>query len=314
MGDSLVSYAAFIISSLTILSYLLAINEYYNNKAYWDYFHIDDRIRTNMRSGFHAEYLSYALVITCVFILLDGVLVYFNDKVADKNDFIFYYILICIEIFVVSFGSLYFVIRKFNSQDVNERRIWTDVDSFVKYIFKLWGYSLIKLGIPYVLIVIALYFYSIETEYLMSVILFAIAFIVLQFVNYSQRQALLVNMKCFNIYKPNEEQFVVLAQHGNTAQMNRCTIDNGILNIYLDDVKILTSDCLDYQTIYVDKFEKYCNGAVCTKHYAFGFREDFKRKKIFTKDTKDSKRRKIVSKGIKNSRRKKPLSKRRKKR
>ena len=49
MDQNTITNGSIIISSLTILSYLLAINEYYENKAYWDYFHISDRIRTNMR-------------------------------------------------------------------------------------------------------------------------------------------------------------------------------------------------------------------------------------------------------------------------
>ena len=302
MEERLVHYATLIISSLTILSYFLSIYEYYNNKAYWDYFHIDDRLRTNMRSGFHAEYLSYALIFTCLLLVIDGALVFFNNKIADKDLFKLYYSLICIAIFVIASGVLYCIIKKFQSQDVNERRLWPDEKSYGSYLNKVFMLNLLKLGVPYGIIMPAIYLFSIGKKYLIAAILLAASFIYLQFMNYSERQQLIGYMKYFNIYKPtsnsdsdkDKNMYVVLAQIGNTVQMNKCTINHGVLSINLDEVKILTTDSLDYRTMYFDKFIKICNGANCTKHYIVGYRDDFERQKMFP--TKKKAVRKVNSK------------------
>lgn len=281
------TYVPLVISLLTILSYLLAINEYYENKAYWDFFHIDDSIRTNMRSGFHAEYLSYALIITFIFIAIDNMLVFFANKLENKILFSLLYFGICLILFVVVFISLYFITIKFHLTDVNERNMWGDESEFLKHIRKIYKLQLIKLGISYWLIIIALYFYSILNYYLLSALIFASAFIFLQFQNYSQKQLSIIDKKWFDIVKEdNGSTYVILAHNGNSIQMNRCTLKKDILTINLDDVKIQTDNCINYQTTYVRKFEKTCNGSICTEHHIASYRKDFKRKKHFKRSSK----------------------------
>lgn len=148
MDQNTITNGSIIISSLTILSYLLAINEYYENKAYWDYFHISDRIRTNMRSGFHAEYLSYALVIICFFLIIDGFLVYFQEQVKNTCLFLLYYSVICIVLFAVVLIALYFIVWKFSLTDVNERRVWENKKHYLQYVKKAYRLSLLRLSVP----------------------------------------------------------------------------------------------------------------------------------------------------------------------
>lgn len=275
MDKELLTYISIIVSSLTILSYLLAINEYYDSKAYWDFFHIDKIIRTNMRSGFHAEYLSYALVITCFFLIIDGILVYFQEQIEDKYMFLIYYSTICILLFIIAFIALYIIIWKFSLTDINERRIWSNRKQYHQTIRAVYRLSLLRFCFPYLFIVIALYYFSVKKAYPISGILFTVAFIYLQFQNYSQRQQLIVEMKWFDIAKINDKTYVILANKGDMIQMNKCIIMKDILYVFLDDVKILKIDSIDYQTKYFKKFEKICNGAICTKHYKIGYRDDF---------------------------------------
>lgn len=275
MNQDFITYISTAVSSLTILSYLLAINEYYDNKAYWDFFHIDNILRTNLRSGFHAEYLSYALVITCFFLIIDGVLVYFQEQIKNTYLFFIYYSSICLVLFIIAFIALYFIIWKFSLTDVNERRIWSNKNQYHQYVRKVYRLSLFRFCLPYLFIVIALYYFSVKKAYLISGILFTAAFIYLQFQNYSQRQQLIVGMKWFDIAKINNKTYVILANKGDMIQMNKCIIKKEILYIFLDDVEIRKIDCVNYRTNYFIKFEKICNGAICTKHYKIGYRDDF---------------------------------------
>lgn len=272
----LITYATTILSLLTILSYLLAINEYYGNKAYWDFFHIDFRIRTNMRSGFHAEHLSYASVITLFFLLIDGILIFYSELETNPIIFLFNYIIVCFVLFIISLFVLYIIIWKFHLTDVNERRIWNNLKLYRQYLWKVYCLSFLKLSIPYWLIISVLYYFSIKKAYLISAFLFASAFVYLQFQNYSQRQQLIIDMKWFDITKIQNETYVVLAHNGDLLQMNKCNIYNGILYIDLDKVVIQKKDYINYQTIYINKFEKICNGSICTEHHIAGYRNGFK--------------------------------------
>lgn len=275
MNQYFTTYISIIVSSLTILSYLLALNEYYENKAYWDFFHINRKIRTNMRSGFHAEYLSYALVITGFFLIVDGCLVYFQKQVKNTYLFLLYYSAICFILFIIVFIVLYFIIRKFSLTDVNERRIWSNKKQYHQYVRKAYRLSFLKLSISYLLIVIALYFFSVNKAYYISGFLFAAAFIYLQFQNYSQRQQLIIETKWFDITRIGNETFVILAHNGDLVQMNKCSIYGKVLYINLDRAVIQRIEHISYQTIHIEKFEKICNGAICTEHYKVGYKRNF---------------------------------------
>ena len=271
----LLALIAPIASLLTVLSYLLAINEYYDNKAYWDFFHIDFRIRTNMRSGFHAEHLSYATVITLLFVVINEALIYFENKVESSFMFSLYYLVICIVLYVIAFIALFFIIWKFHLTDVNERIVWKEEEKYLQYIVKAYRLSLLRLSIPYWLLVVALYVFSIGKNYLLSAIIFASAFFFLQFQNYSQRQQLILDMKWFDITEYEDEKYVVLAYKGDYLQMNNCRINNDILYINLDKVVVLRKDAVKYTTTYVKRFEKICNNTVCTEHFITGYRKGF---------------------------------------
>lgn len=110
---------------------------------------------------------------------------------------------------------------------------------------------------------------------MISAFLFAVAFIYLQFQNYSHRQQMINETKWFNITSIGNESYVLLAYNGDLIQMNRCRLYKGILYISLDNVLIRNMNGVIYQTMYINRFEKICNGAICTEHYKARYRDGF---------------------------------------
>ena len=246
MGDNIIKFVPIIISLLTVLSYFLAINEYYVKKAYWDFFHINECCRESMRSGFHAEYLSYALLILIMLAFIDYMLVYFWRIVRNpqKN-----FLLLCAIIFVLVLIAAYIVIWKFNLTDVNERRIWESKRTYHQFIRKKYRFFIEKYGVPYWIVIFSLYYLSIKQKYIISVLLFTIAFVIIQFQNYSQQQQAIIDIKWFDIVSTEEGFYVVLGQNGELMQLNRCNIEKNTLFINLDEVMLRKINSITYKTI-----------------------------------------------------------------
>ena len=71
-------FVALYTALLALLSIFLSVQEYYRRKAYYDYFGVEDRFRPGMRSGFHPQYLTFAVlnivIVTLAAVILFGVL------------------------------------------------------------------------------------------------------------------------------------------------------------------------------------------------------------------------------------------------
>ena len=78
LQDNTALFVALYTALLALLSIFLSVQEYYRRKAYYDYFQAEDRFRPGMRSGFHPQYLTFAVlnivIVTLAAVILFGVL------------------------------------------------------------------------------------------------------------------------------------------------------------------------------------------------------------------------------------------------
>lgn len=274
-GNDITVIIAFVVSGLSLLSYFLAINEYYNKKAYWDYYHVHDKCRSTMRSGFHAEYLSYAVVLMTILVIIFEIMQKFWNDI--KNQWVIACVLMCIALSLVLYVIFKVIIWKFHLTDINERLVWKSKEEYKKFIriesnlyFKEYSIcgSVILLGM----------FVSIKTQSLFIFGVFIISvFIFMQFENYSKRQILLSYRKWFDITIYNNQTYAIIEEYLDFFYLIKCEIDKERISLYLDNFLIVKMDCTNVETKYFSSIEKYCNSHQCNEHYKIGYRKDLQK-------------------------------------
>lgn len=263
---------AFIISCLSILSYFLAINEYYTKKAYWDYYHVHDKCRSTMRSGFHAEYLSYAVVLLTVFIIIFEVIQRFWNNI--KSNWLVVYIVMSAVLSLALYIFFRLIIWKFHLTDVNERLVWKSIKEYKKFIKVKSKLYYKEYSICCVAVLLGMFLSIKENSLFIFGVFIILVFIFMQFENYSKRQILLSYRKWVDITVYDEHTYAIIEEHLDYFYLIKCKIDQDTLKLYLDDYLITKKDCMDAETKYFTNIEKYCHSRLCNNHYIIGYRDD----------------------------------------
>lgn len=271
-GNDITVLIAFIISCLSILSYFLAINEYYTKKAYWDYYHVHDKCRSTMRSGFHAEYLSYAVVLLTVFIIIFEVIQRFWNNI--KSNWLVVYIVMSAVLSLALYIFFRLIIWKFHLTDVNERLVWKSIKEYKKFIKVKSKLYYKEYSICCVVILLGMFLSIKENSLFIFGVFIILVFIFMQFENYSKRQTLLSYRKWVDITVYDEHTYAIIEEHLDYFYLIKCKIDQDTLKLYLDDYLITKKDCMDAETKYFTNIEKYCHSHLCNNHYIIGYRDD----------------------------------------
>lgn len=254
-----------IVSLLTVLSYFLSLNEYYTKKAYWDYFHIHENCRSGMRSGFHAEYLSYSIIVSALIIMVEKTI---NLLLKNVNEPMPVYCIICVVLFWIIMFVLWGITKKFSLSDANERKVWESVQEYRGYITKRFCLFAIEYGFVYLVCVIFLYLFTIWKDYMLLLIPMVCIFVFMQVCNYSIRQQMILCQKYFDIITIDGQLYVALECVDGLYQLNVCEYDKALkkLTINLDCFIMYRKNRMDFNTVYVNKFNRKCNGEICKEH------------------------------------------------
>lgn len=271
-GNDVTVIIAFIISCLSILSYFLAINEYYSKKAYWDYYHVHDKCRSAMRSGFHAEYLSYAVVLLTVFVIIFEALQSFWANIQDV--WFIVYVLMNLVLLPVLYLFFRLILWKFHLTDVNERLVWENIEEYKRFIKVKSRLYFVEYGICCSAVLLGM-FVSISRKSLFIFGIFIILiFIFMQFENYSKSQILLSYRKWIDVTVYNEHTYAIIEENLDCFYLIKCYVEKETLRLYLDNFLLIKKDCIVAETKYFTKIDKYCNSKSCSKHFIVGYRSD----------------------------------------
>ncbi|UOO37405.1 hypothetical protein IZU99_09110 [Oscillospiraceae bacterium CM] len=254
--SGVVALTAFLV---TAVGYYLSLSEYYNKKAYWDYFYIHDLCRTSMRSGFHPEYLSLAAVILLVASLIICYL--FQNKAFFIIDWPVKLLILCIAIFAVVSLALFLILWKFLLPEVNEQGIWKK-RQFLKHIGLQALFIAIGITGACLVFLLAIVFFMLQGFNLVSIVLIAFVLVALQFANYSYNQRQLAHKKWLFITTYQNSTFAVIETNSDFMQLVACHITGDrkqCAELVLDDVVLLKTRTIAFEKMYFAQINRRIN-------------------------------------------------------
>lgn len=267
----IISLIALVISSLSILGYFMAVNEYYSRKAYWDYFHVHDKCRQKLKLGVQVENLSNAVILLLVFVFLYDTI----EKFWTKSNKYFFIKLFCVVVvtLVLYYIILKILVWKFNLTDINERCAWKieEYKVYVNYKTKLYFVEYSCAGI--ILLIGMCVGILLEKKYIFILSIFA-AFILTQFLNYSNIQKLIIYTKWYEVTVIDDNYYTVIEENNGYFYLIKCTFNKEQIIIYLDEYLILKEDRLNVKTMYFNSLKKICHNRDCSGHYIMQIRKD----------------------------------------
>lgn len=255
--DNTALFIGIITASIAVLSTVLALLEYFEKKAYCDYFFIEDYARDGCRSGFHPEYLSFAVLVFCCFfaayILISSILPFANR-------------------FVVI--ALIIVIPTVFSFCISALIYWLYHDPQKDEMCCRTAKELRKTSIKFALLKAAKWFsvsilfssgYWIYTEMNdVTVILFFIVVCIYVYIKFGyecNKEILKNEIRFFNIIKCGNKSYAILNTHNGFHYCVRIKMNSENVNLYLDRVKIFNAcdSDISIKRKYIKSFNRILN-------------------------------------------------------
>ncbi len=150
--NSTTEFIAIITFSVSILSGILAMIEYFRLKGKWDFYYLNDSGRSSIRHSFHPEYLATSLFIigTMFFIVI-------NENIRNIIDDVLSAIVIICIVTIIIYISSYVIFYMFSRSDVEkgiymqkeyygiiaEKALFTTVKYFMQLIIFYMAYKAI---------------------------------------------------------------------------------------------------------------------------------------------------------------------------
>lgn len=208
IGDNIVTVITIIVSSFTLLSYYLSINEYYCNKAYWAYYHVNKMYRKEMRSGFQAIYLSVAVIIILVFGVIAYGIYYFWEIIGIN--WIMWCLLLCLITSIVLYSVLRAMTWKIHLVDYNERRAWENKEEHSDFVKMKANLLFLEYGIGISVMFLGLFVCMKSSIYILIILFLLCALVYMQFQSYSNELRLLDYRKWIDIVKVEEVEYALI--------------------------------------------------------------------------------------------------------
>ncbi|MCL2860006.1 MAG: hypothetical protein FWF46_05530 [Oscillospiraceae bacterium] len=228
----------------TIASNLLAMLEYFVNKAYWDYFFIDDSQRNKMRSGFNPEQLCYGIIVVIVLFLV------FELTKFNKNLLIIVSIIVYIAIIFI----LRFVIRSFTKPLRDEIKILNSGE-YNKNCRKMLFMVSLTVILNLIIFTIGSYIYNkVYSNIIWLIIPLIIMLILTIMLLYGFKKSQIKNYKMFKTIKIGNEDFIILNENVGYFYCVKYEPNEG--NICIDKIKLIESHNQGYDMAIIQKHQR----------------------------------------------------------
>lgn len=253
--NSTVEFIAIITFSVSILSGVLAMIEYFRLKGKWDYYYLDDSGRTSIRSGFNPEYLA-----TSLFIIGIMFFVIINSEIRNIIDDVSKATIIIFVITIIIYISAYVIFYMFSKSDV-QKGIYLK-----KEYYGIIAEKALFTTIKYLLQIILFYlvYKAITTLHYMEIlpcILISGAFMVL-FEYYIAKNITSKN-RVYDIIKYNGRDYCVLSYVNSFKYyIVKVKINDNQLKLYLSTRILIDSNGVEIYKNYFKEIIRIYNGNI----------------------------------------------------
>ncbi len=272
-GDNVATIITIVLSCFTILSYYLALNEYYSKKAYWEIYHVHKMCREGMRSGFHAEYLSVATIILIPF----GAIMYMVKSFWQEiqKQCFFWCAMSCIVVSLVSLFIIWIMTRKLYLTQYNERIVWENKKLFNKHVSMVSRLLFMEYGVGILFMIVGIFVCMKKNNYMILIPILFCTLIYMQFQNYSRQLKLQNYRKWVDVIEIKDENYAVIEECNGFLYLVKCIEkkQENELILKLDNFLIHKINSEIMTTKYYSKISRECNSRNCNRNYIIGLRD-----------------------------------------
>lgn len=250
---------------VAILSQLLAMIEYFQLKAKWDFYYLDEIGRRGMRAGFHPEYLATSLAIILCFILFLSIDIL--TTVVER------YLVVTLLSISVTIFALAYAIFYFFSYFSMVKKIWNKKQykkiTFVKAFLTTLKYSTV------IMILLVLYKRIItDSTYIIQISILAICLCGIIYIYFEYNISKYKTsryMRCYILldYKGSKYAILEISQDKKSYYAVQCLNEDENLYLYLDTKIVIPVENTVTQKAYFKKIIRVVNGVEIDNYSKF---------------------------------------------